>query len=231
MCISSNGSKKFPLSSEAVCFCGEDDGCNGGQLYTAWAYIQDDGCVSGGTQDGSVYCSDFSLPHCHHHGPQGSDPYPAEGTAGCPQQSSPQCKSDCDSNAQSPHDSYEHDRMGFTGMIAGPWGVQAIMEMIYEGGPVETAFTVYGDFALYTGGIYSHQSGIQEGGHAVRIVGWGTEDGVDYWKVANSWNPYWGEEGYFRIVKGTDECGIEDMVSAAPNDAVWMKKSLNKVTK
>jgi C1A family cysteine protease len=45
----------------------------------------------------------------------------------------------------------------------------------------------------YEGGIYQQTSDEAEGGHAVRIVGWGTENGVDYWTVANSWNPYWGE--------------------------------------
>ena len=38
----------------------------------------------------------------------------------------------------------------------------------------------------------------------MRIVGFGTENSVKYWKVANSWNPYWGEKGYFRIVRGTN---------------------------
>ena len=45
-------------------------------------------------------------------------------------------------------------------------------------------------------------SGAVDGGHAVRIVGWGVDAGTKYWKVANSWNPYWGESGYFRIKKG-----------------------------
>jgi hypothetical protein len=36
------------------------------------------------------FCSPFSLPHCHHHGDSGTDPYPAEGTDGCPSQDSPQ---------------------------------------------------------------------------------------------------------------------------------------------
>lgn len=51
----------------------------------------------------------------------------------------------------------------------------------------------------YRSGIYVHTSGSLEGGHAVKIVGWGSEGGVDYWIVANSWNTSWGENGYFNI--------------------------------
>ena len=77
-------------------------------------------------------------------------------------------------------------------------------------GPVSTAFTVYSDFENYAGGVYQHTGGNMMGGHAVRIVGWGVDSksGMKYWKVANSWNPYWGENGYFRIKRGSDECGI-----------------------
>jgi len=89
---------------------------------------------------------------------------------------------------------------------------------------VETAFTVYTDFANYVGGIYHHVKGSMEGGHAVRIVGWGVEKGNKYWKVANSWNPYWGEKGYFRIKRGGSECGIEDGVAFSPATAKWSKK-------
>ena len=47
--------------------------------------------------------------------------------------------------------------------------------------------------------MYTHTGGKMAGGHAVKIVGWGVEDGQEDWKVANSWNPYWGEKGYFRV--------------------------------
>ena len=61
------------------------------------------------------------------------------------------------------------------------------------------------------------------GGHAVKIVGWGTDPSAgDYWKVANSWNPYWGEKGFFRIAFG--EGGIDDQVIASAKDAKWGKK-------
>jgi hypothetical protein len=47
------------------------------------------------------------------------------------------------------------------------------------------------------------------GGHAVRLVGWGEEDGQKFWTIANSWGTSWGHDGYFRIARGVDLCGIE----------------------
>ena len=52
------------------------------------------------------------------------------------------------------------------------------------------------------------------GGHAVRILGWGTAAGEDYWLVANSWSPQWGLKGFFKIRRGTNECGIETIPAA-----------------
>jgi len=77
-------------------------------------------------------------------------------------------------------------------------------------GPVESSFTVYADFPSYTGGVYVQTSDQELGGHAIKIMGWGVMNGVDYWIVANSWNPDWGVDGFFYIRRGTDECGIED---------------------
>lgn len=104
-------------------------------------------------------------------------------------------------------------------------GADAIAQAIMEGGPVETAFTVYSDFENYVSGIYHNVKGEMAGGHAVRIVGWGVENGDKYWKVANSWNPYWGEKGYFRIRRGNNECNIEDEVTASSPHAKWGQES------
>jgi len=245
LCISTNASIAVPLSAQDVCFCGSFNGCGGGQITTPWSHIASKGVVTGGNHNstgavGGGFCSEFSLPHCHHHGPVGDDPYPAEGAPGCPSESSPQCPSTCDAGAKAPHNTFASDKYTFgaagdasrkllgggggggTQRASGEAGIQ---KAIMEGGPVETAFTVYDDFANYAEGIYHHVSGSMLGGHAVRMVGWGVENGNKYWKVANSWNPYWGEKGYFRIKRGDNDCGIENGVTFSAADAKWSKKN------
>ncbi|EYB95969.1 hypothetical protein Y032_0154g2966 [Ancylostoma ceylanicum] len=86
---------------------------------------------------------------------------------------------------------------------------RAIKQEIFEHGPVVAVFNTYEDFSYYKRGIYVHKWGAQRGAHAVKVIGWGSENGTDYWLIANSWNTDWGEDGYFRIVRGINNCGIE----------------------
>ena len=57
-------------------------------------------------------------------------------------------------------------------------------------------------------------------GSAVKLIGWGVEPGsngsraIPYWTAANSWSPSWGEGGFFRIRRGTNEALIETMPAA-----------------
>ena len=48
-------------------------------------------------------------------------------------------------------------------------------------------------------GVYQHVSGSALGGHAIKILGWGEEDGTPYWLAANSWNTDWGDNGQLFI--------------------------------
>jgi cathepsin B len=79
-----------------------------------------------------------------------------------------------------------------------------IKQELVANGPVQTGFMVYEDFMHYKSGIYEFTHGDQLGGHAVKIVGYGEENGKEFWIAQNSWGPDWGEKGFFRIKLG--EC-------------------------
>ena len=51
--------------------------------------------------------------------------------------------------------------------------------------------------------------------HAVLVVGYGNENGVDYWLFKNSWGTSWSDGGYGKIRRGTRECGIGRQCFAA----------------
>jgi cathepsin B len=94
----------------------------------------------------------------------------------------------------------------------------SIASEIFNHGPVEAAFTVYQDFFSYSSGIYHHVSGGVAGGHAIKLLGFGEENGETYWLAANSWGASWGMKGFFKIRQG--DSGINAQVfSCTPNVA------------
>ena len=52
--------------------------------------------------------------------------------------------------------------------------------------------------------------------HAVLVVGYGTENGKDYWLIKNSWGTHWGDEAYMKIRRGVGLCGIGMNVNILP---------------
>ncbi|KAK6128698.1 hypothetical protein DH2020_037548 [Rehmannia glutinosa] len=79
--------------------------------------------------------------------------------------------------------------------------------------PVSVAIEASGRaLQLYSSGVFTGECGT-ELDHGVVAVGYGTENGVDYWIVRNSWGTDWGEDGYFRIERNvvgnpSGKCGI-----------------------
>ena len=51
----------------------------------------------------------------------------------------------------------------------------------------------------YSSGVYKHVRGGLLGGHAVKVIGWGIDNEVQYWIASNSWGESWGETGFFKI--------------------------------
>jgi len=83
-----------------------------------------------------------------------------------------------------------------------------------EVGPVSV--TVEADtyvFQGYTGGILNSADCGTNLDHAITAVGWGTQDGQDYYIVRNSWGAGWGDQGYIMIaaVDGVGICGIQQV--------------------
>ncbi|WJX89600.1 cathepsin L [Trifolium repens] len=84
--------------------------------------------------------------------------------------------------------------------------------------PVSVAIEASGRaLQLYQSGVFTGKCGTNLD-HGVVVVGYGSENGVDYWLVRNSWGTNWGEDGYFKLERNvkrtsTGKCGIAMEVS------------------
>ena len=206
ICVASGGRQQVQISAEDLMTCCNDcgNGCNGGYPSAAWTYYVENGLVSGGLYNSHKGCQPYKVAACEHH-TTGKRP-PCGNIV-----PTPSCVQRCESSY---NQTYRQDKHYATKAYTILNNVQQIQQEILTNGPVEADFTVYADFVQYKSGVYQRHSNQVLGGHAIRILGWGVENGVDYWLCANSWNTDWGDNGYFKILRGADECNIEDDINA-----------------
>ncbi|XP_065584830.1 cathepsin B-like isoform X4 [Artemia franciscana] len=206
ICIHSGGKVQAHLSADnlvSCCYtCGF--GCNGGFPGMAWRYWVHKGIVSGGNYNTSEGCQPYEIPACEHHIDGPRPPCTGEGKT-------PKCHKTCEAGYDV---SYEKDLHKGKTSYSVRSKVEDIQREIMTNGPVEGALTVYEDFINYKSGVYQHVVGKALGGHAIRILGWGVEEGTPYWLIANSWNSDWGDNGYVKLLRGANHCGIEGSITA-----------------
>lgn len=107
-----------------------------------------------------------------------------------------------------------------------------MMQEIYQRGPIGCSVVSNPSFRNYTGGVYEDTQGYSKNStnHVVSIVGWGVENGQKYWIGRNSWGTYWGEEGFFRIVRGSNNIKVESNCTwGVPKDTWSTKKFSDKL--
>lgn len=167
------------------------EGCEGGYPTLLFKLIQEFGI-----------CLDSSMPYSASNG---------------------KCNSSCTKSPVSISDFY------YIGGYYGATSEVSIMKEVRARGPVIIDFNPGPAFAVYKKGIFEEHRGKIVNGltmrdrlvdwekvtHSVLLVGWGIENGKKFWKCLNSWGKEWGEQGYFRILRGNDEDSIESMAEAA----------------
>ncbi|KAK7605419.1 hypothetical protein V9T40_007277 [Parthenolecanium corni] len=215
-CLQSNGTFTTPLSHQKLVSCTPyNQGCQGGYLYDVFRYLQQNGTVTGGEYESDEGCQMYEIRPCGAF----THSMPCDRTTA----STPKCKENkCNNDWYAAKTEKRTYKISSYKWVSAYYNDETTKQELYNNGPLVASFWVYPDFMLYKSGIYEHKLGYYPLGlHAVKIVGWGVYNGTKYWHVANSWGKYWGENGFFRIRRGTNECNIDwYTIALIPNNTM-----------
>lgn len=184
------------ISPQVIISCEtKDQGCHGGEAYNAFEWMADN----------EVTDETCSI-------------YRARGLDNGQECSAMNVCRDCTpGNACVVPDSYHVYGVDEFGHVSGE---ENMMQEIYQRGPIACGIAVPEALEEYTGGVFCDETGDMEIVHDISVVGYGvTDDGQKYWTVRNSWGTHFGEDGFFRVCRGTNNIAIEsDCAWATPKD-------------
>ncbi|XP_022181435.1 cathepsin B-like [Myzus persicae] len=194
MCIKTNEKYNQILSTEELISCSGQNFSNFVPEYKAYEFFKRHGVVSGGKYNTNNGCQPLRVPPVFelpkNHGQH-------------------KCMKHCYGNKSI---DYDHDHVKRSNLFD-------IQKEILAHGPVVVSFLMHDDFFFYKSGVYKKASNsILVRVSYAKLIGWGVENGVDYWLLVNSMGYEWGENGLFKIKRGTDECRIESWITGVVPD-------------
>jgi cathepsin X len=174
------------IAPQVLISCSGDDGCHGGEAYNAleWMHhnqISDETCA--------IYRA-----RGHDNGME------------CSQQL--KCDNCLPGQGCFAQDNYKIYMTETYGHVSGE---EAMMQEIYQRGPIACGIVADEKLVDYKGGIFNNDTPYtpDDIDHDISVVGFGVDNGTKYWVVRNSWGSAWGEQGFFRLIRGTNNIMIE----------------------
>ena len=156
------------VAPQVLISCSQDDGCHGGEAYNAFEWLNTN---EGSDETCSIYRG------------RGLD-------NGETCSSMIKCENCMPGQGCFVPDSYYVFQTDEYGHVSGE---EAMMQEIYQRGPIACGIAVPDALEKYTGGIFEDTTGDMNIVHDISVVGWGVEDGTKYWTVRNSWGESFGE--------------------------------------
>jgi len=193
VCIATEGRVNQLFSTQHVTSCctgaysnnPSERGCSGGWPKAAWEMFESTGVVTGGDAD--------------HHG-DGDTCWPYQSGSG----RLVNCRSTCTENRYPiafHQDKYKAKRGTFKTYRESSRA--SIQKDLMRNGPLSFCFKVCDSFNYYKSGVYDCNCHAQDCGHEMKLIGWGRENGKDYWLTINSWDTWWGDGGFVKFKFGT----------------------------
>lgn len=205
------------------CFQGFENGCFGGNYLEALDFLSKTGAVTGSKKGIANFCRSYQLPECYQNpdlvdttfkacgtDPLDFDQYNAVG----------KCNKVCD-NGSINYDDALRKNWSFTKVTQGSSNnyAQAMMMQV-SGNPNRILITEMAVFEdIYThnkADVYVHLYGKFIGTTTVAILGFGTDANTsqDFWIVRFPWGSKFGDNGFLKVQRGTNNCGIENVERA-----------------